>query len=212
MNAVSEILLFEGLPPRRRGGRSVFGKSCIRNKRVYSPRLGRNVIRCAEFSGGGTSLGSLGALPISLEQIKSTALTGAVACGGAVVANKAMAYFAPMIKLDPLNPKDQKWIGALEVLTGIGLGYGIGKFARQPDLGAAVAVGPIMFNGLKVLGYLITPPIKKEKEEAVSGYYPPAVPAGDLGVTIPQDQWPPAWMYESPYLDQARQQAPAWAM
>lgn len=199
---VSEVLLFEGLPPfGRRGGRNLFGRTCIRRKRVYSPVLGRNVERCAQFSGGGMAgLPGLGAFPIDLSQIKDTLLTGALAVGGAAVSQKAVAYLAPMIKLDP----ESKYGNALEVVLGIGAGFLVGKYAGKPDLGAAIAVGPIVWNGMKMLGYFVTPPAAAAPE-AISGY------DRGLGVPVQPDQFPPSWMYESPYMQQVvGQQAPAF--
>ncbi len=178
----------------------MFGKSCVRKKRVWSPRMGRMVQRCAQFSGG--SRGSLGALPFDLDQIKDTALTGAIAVAGAVTAQKGVEYLAPMLKLQP----DSYWTAGLEIATGIAGGYAIGHFMKKPDIGAAFAVGPIVINGMKLLGYLITPPVR-EPAAPVSGYQ------NQLGMTIPADQFPPAWAYQSPYMAQAQQQNPgAWSI
>ena len=205
MNPISEILLFEGLPQTTRGGRrTVLGRTCIRKKRVYSPVLGRNVTRCARFSGGYSGSGAgLGAFPIDISQIKDTLMTGGLAVGGAAVCQKVVAYFAPKIDLDP----DDKWANALEVVLGIGAGFAIGKYAGKPDIGAAIAIGPVVLNGMRLLGYLITPPAPGEAAEEVSGHRRRA-----LGVPVEAGQFPPEWMFQSRYMNQVQQQAPAFVM
>jgi len=180
-------------------------KRCIRKKRVFSSRLGRNVVRCAEFSG----TAGLGAMPIQFDQIKDTLLTGGLAIGGAVVTNKAVAFVAPYINLDPADPKHEKWIAALEIITGVGAGWAVGKYGGKPEIGAAIAIGPVVVNGLKLAGWMITPgataPI------AGAGAYP-YQPQGALGLPISQEEFPPGWIYEHPGVNQAAQQYPAWAM
>ena len=199
---LEEVLLFSGIPSMR-GGSSVLGRRhCTRKKRVYSKANRKYVMRCANFSGGksGKSLGSMGALPFNIEQLKGTLLTGAVAVGGAIVAGKAVAYLAPMIKIVP----GSKWIMALEVIVGLLGGYAVARFAKQPDLGAAVALGPVIVNGLRIVGPLLTP-----AGAPVAGA--PVRASQPLGVTVPAGQLP-EWMWEDPYLQETKEQNPAWAM
>lgn len=196
---LEEVLLFSGIP-RLRGGSSVLGRRhCTRKKRVYSKAHRKYVTRCANFSGGG--LGDMGALPFNIEQLKGTLLTGAVAVGGAIVAGKAVAYLAPMIKVAP----GSKWIMALEVIVGLLGGYAVARFAKQPDLGAAVALGPVIVNGLRIVGPLLTP----GASSPVAGA--PVRASQPLGVTVPAGQLP-EWMWQDPYLDKVQEQNAAWAM
>lgn len=204
MADIAEVLLFEGI---QGGGRSVFGKRCLRKKRVRSSATGKMVTRCAEFSGG--SLGSLGALPFDLEALKGTLLTGAVAVGGAVLAAKAGAWIAPMLKFDPTKTSTPKWMMVIEVVIGLVAGYAVGKYAKQPDLGAAVALGPVVVNGLKVAGMFLQP----AASSAIAGHYADQARAAAerLGAVVPGGQFP-EWMYQSEYMNQIKNQVPAWAM
>lgn len=197
MANIAEVLLFEGIP-RKGGNNSMFGKRCVRTKRVRSAS-GKMVKRCAEFSGG--SLGALGALPFDLEALKGTLLTGAVAVGGAVLAAKGVGYLAPMIKLDPAS----KWIMVLEVAVGLLAGYAVGKYAKQPDLGAAVALGPVVVNGLRIVGMFLAP-----ASNSLAGRRPNVRASQPLGAVVPQGTFP-TWMYESPYQDKINEQFPAWS-
>lgn len=178
--------------------------------------------RCAEFSGGDLgslgSLGSLGALPFDLEALKGTLLTGAVAVGGAVLAAKGVGYIAPMLKINPLDQKGQpsKWLMIMEVIIGLLAGYAVGKYAKKPDLGAAVALGPVVVNGLKVVGMFLQP----SASSAIAGHYagePPVAASEPLGASesvgavVPAGQFP-EWMYQSDYLNQIKNQIPAWSM
>ncbi|KKN57097.1 hypothetical protein LCGC14_0565690 [marine sediment metagenome] len=204
----AKVLLFEGIHGSR-GGHSVFGrKTCRRYKRVRSSS-GKMIRRCADFSGG--DLGSLGALPFDLEALKGTLLTGAVAVGGAVLAAKAVGYIAPMLKIDPLDKegKPNKWLMVIEVVIGLLAGYAVGKYARKPDLGAAVALGPVVVNGLKVVGLFLQP----GASSAIAGHYgSPSVRASEpLGMTVPGGYFP-EWAFQSGYQDTINKQNPAWAM
>lgn len=203
MPPVEKVLLFSGIP-KLRGGSSVFAakKHCIRKKRVWSKAHRKYVMKCAKFSGG--SLGNMGALPFNIEALKGTLLTGAVAVGGAIVAGKAVAYLAPMIKI----AGDSKWIMALEVIVGLLGGYAVARWAKQPDLGAAVALGPVIVNGLRIVGPLLTP----SASAPVAGRRAPVKASEELGVTIPQGTLP-EWMWQDPYLQQTvQEQNPGWAM
>lgn len=178
----------------------MFGRRCIRKKRVRSAASGKMVKRCAEFSGG--SLGTLGALPFDFGALKGTLLTGAVAVGGAVLAAKGVGYLAPMIKLDPAS----NWIMLLEITLGVVAGYVVGKYAKQPDLGAAVALGPVVVNGLRLVGMFLSP-----ASDRLAGRRPNVRASQPLGAVVPADTFP-EWMYTSPYQNQINEQFPAWSM
>lgn len=202
----ADVLLFEGIHGKSRGGGSVFGKRCIRKKRVRSAATGKMTTRCAEFSGGG--LGSLGALPFDLEALKGTLLTGAVAVGGAVLAAKAAGFIMPMLKLDPASTMTPKWAMIMEVAIGLLAGYAVGKYAKKPDLGAAVALGPVVVNGLKTVGLFLSP-----ASAPIAGHYgaPDVRASAPLGANVPGGYFP-EWAYQSSYVDQVNKQVPAWSM
>ena len=205
----AKVLLFEGIHGSR-GGHSVFGKHCKRKKRVRSAS-GKMVWRCAEFSGSGGGLGNLGALPFDLEALKGTLLTGAVAVGGAVLAAKAGAFIVPMLKLDATAPSTAKWLMIIEVMIGLLAGYAVGRYAKKPDLVAAVALGPVVVNGLRVVGMFLQP----SASNPIAGHYAGAGPqvraSEPLGMTVPGGYFP-EWAYQSGYQDTINKQNPAWAM
>jgi len=208
--ALDRVLLFSGISGINTGGGNiVLGKrhgKCRRYKRVYSPRSGKTVRRCADFGGGG--LDALGALPFNLEALKGTLLTGAVAVGGAVVIGKGVAYVAPMIKVSLAS----NWIMAIEVIAGLIAGVGVGKYANQPDLGAAIALGPIVKNGLKLTGMILAPSaapgaLAGRRQAALNA---PARASRQLGATVQAGEFP-GYMYQNPLLQAAMQQSPAYA-
>jgi len=105
-----------------------------------------------------------------------------------------------MIKVDP----GSNWIMALEVIVGLLAGYAVGKYAKQPDLGAAVALGPVVVNGLRLVGMFLAP------SGGVSGRRPNVRASKSLGAVVPGGAFP-EWMYQSPYLNQISEQVPAWS-
>ena len=198
---MEEILRFDGL---KLGGKGKMG--CIRRKRVYSPALGRYIMRCAEFSKGGImGLGAFKIPGVNINQVKDTLITGAVAVGGAVATRKTIAYIAPMLKLDPAS----KWRPVIEIVTGIALGAVVGKATKKPDLGAALAIGPIVVNGLSLVSGIMSTGVP------LAGMTRPAL-AGNrrqtLGVIHDKAAFPPGYMYDNSFLSNAQEQSPAWAM
>jgi len=181
----------------------MFGKRCIRTKTVYSPVLGRNVVRCAEYSGTGVGFGQLGAFPITLDTLKDTGMTAAVAVGSAVGVRKLTDWWIRYVNLDP---RTERWAKPIaEVATGVGASYLIGKYAGKPDIAAAVMLGPIIVNGMEQVGALLAP------APPVAGYgYNYSQPS--LGAVVEQDQLTPGWATADPFLSQVQQQFPAWAM
>ncbi len=199
-----KVLLFDGLRnPRKKGGYGMFGKRCVRTKRVYSPVLGRNVQRCAQFSGGGLGgFGQLGAFPISLDAIKDAGMTAGVAVGSAVGVRRLTDWWIRYLNLDP---NTERWARPIaEVATGVGGSYLIGKYAGKTDIAAAVMLGPMVVNGMELVGGLIAP-------APVAGYgYSYNQPS--LGAVVEQDQLTPGWATGDPFLSQVQQQFPAWGM
>jgi hypothetical protein len=193
-----EILLFEGL--KRGGKKSMAGRgNCTRKKKVYSPYFGKTVLRCASYSGTGGGLGQLGALPIDMEQLKGIGLTTGIGVGAAVLARKFAVYPAEWLKIDPVS----NWNKVLEVLVGLLAGIAVGKYAKQPDIGMAVAIGPAMINGMELAGEILSP-----NQASIAGYR--RNPA--LGAIVERDRFPAAWTQPTPYMQSAQQQYPAWAL
>lgn len=171
-------------------------RSCVRRKRVYSPVLGRNVLRCAQFSGDGGLFGIFDKFPLPIDQIKSAFVTGGLAVGGAVGARKIISYVAPMLKMDD----KPKVVMLLEIAAGVVMAVVVGKYIGKPEFGAALAVGPVVLNGMALLGEFMP-------ELAAPGI------AG-LGVVVDQEGWVPEEMFEhgvTPGLE-TQVAAPAWSM
>lgn len=191
---------------RRRG-------PCIRKKRVYSPYLGRNVMRCASY--GGSGLGGLmglgGKFPIDIAQVKDTLITGGVAVSGAVAARKGAAYLIGLYdKVDdpkPWSPGTKIWVTRLlEVGGGLALGVAVAKYFNQQDYGAAIAVGPVVLNGFDILMDVLEDIGEGGNNESTEGLvYDPALggwvnPAalgagGEVGVMVDQENWVPRSMF-----------------
>lgn len=174
------------------------GRHCIRKTRKYSKKLGKNVTRCAEYSGGGL-FGGLGALPFNLDQFKDTFMTGAVAVVGAGLSNQVVdRWVGPLFKTLP----DSYLSMGLEIAAGLVGGWAIAKYTGKADLGAAFSVGPVVYNGMKLVQLFVMPIMAGEEAAAeVSGYDPA------LGVAIAQEEWPPKDVFQNPYAQFLQQQA-----
>lgn len=194
-----EILLFEGLKlPGLRGG-TTLGRTCKSWQTVFSPALGRNVRRCADFGGSSGGYGEMGALPFNVGQLKTVGVNAALGVGAAVGARRAGGWLSDMLKLDPTKPN---WRRLLEVGIGAVGGWAIGRFAGQPDIGLAVAVGPAMINGMELASEMLV----------LTETAPTAGSEDDLGLTMERQQALPEWAMQSPYVQQQQQQQPVWSM
>lgn len=170
-------------------------RSCVRRKRVYSPVLGRNVLRCAQFSGDGGLFGLFDKFPLPVEQIKGALVTGGLAVGGAVGARKIVSYVAPMLKMED----KPKVVMVLEIATGVVVGVLVGKYTGKSEIGMALAVGPVVLNGMALVGEFMP----ELAEPTMAG----------LGVLVDQDDWVPEAMFQhgvTPGLQ--KDVAPAWSM
>lgn len=170
-------------------------RKCVRRRRVYSPVLGRNVLRCASFSGDGGLFGIFDKFPLPIEQIKGAFITGGLAVGGAVGARKVVSYVAPMLKMDD----KPKVVMLLEIATGVILGVVVGKYMGKPEIGMALGVGPVVLNGIAL----------------VAEYMPELAAPGiaGLGVLVDRENWVPESMFQHGVTPQLQQQAePAWTM
>lgn len=188
-----DILRFEGL---KLGGGSTMG--CVKTQKVFSPALGRMVVRCAEYDKGGLSLGAFRIPGVDFGQIKDTLITGGVAVGGAVITGKTVGYLVPLVKIDPAS----KWMPIIEIGTGIILGVVVSKLTKKPDLGAALAIGPVVVNGLR----LVTGILATDKGMGRLGR-PPVYTREQLASVIEQGAFPPETMYDREY---SQQQVPAF--
>lgn len=167
---------------------------CIRRKRVYSPVMGRNVLRCAKFSGGGLG-GILDKFPLPIDQVQAALVTGGLAVGGAVGARKIVGYVAPMLKMEG----KPKVIMVLEIATGVMMGVVVGKYIGKPQIGMALAVGPVVLNGMALVGEFMP-------ELAAPGI------AG-LGVVVDQESWVPEQMFQPGVTPGLQQEVAApWVM
>lgn len=173
--------------------------ACKRRKMVWSGALNKMVSRCAAFDTSG--LGAFAIPGVDFGQIKDTLITGGVAVGGAVLAGKTVAYLVPLVKIDPAS----RWLPVLEIGVGIGWGIAVSKLTKKPDLGAALAIGPVVVNGLRIVsGILAT-------NKGLSGR-PPVYTREQLGVMQEQGAFPPSFMYEEELPAGFPQQEAAWAM
>ena len=201
---IAKVLLFEGT--RSKGGKGMFGRRCVRTKTVFSPVLGRNVRRCAEYAGPGLSGHSgLGAFPISMDQIKDTGMTAAVAVAAALAVRRLADWIYSQTSVDPST---LRWLKPLsEAAAGIGAGWAIGKYTGRGEIAAAVALGPCVVNGMEQAAMLIAPTATPTAGYNYRGYNPRS-----LGMVVDQSRLTPGWATGDPYLNQVAGQFPAWAM
>lgn len=192
---IAKVLLFEGI--NRKGGQGMFGKHCVRKKTVFSPVLGRNVQRCARFSGAGSGLA---AFPISMEQLKDTGMTAIMAIAAALAVRRLADWAYGQTAIEPTT---LRWLKPLsEAAAGIGAGWAIGNYTGRGDIAAAVALGPCVVNGMEQAAMLIAPSVPPT---AGYGYNP-------LGMIVDQERLTPGWATSDPYLYQVAGQFPAWSM
>jgi len=185
----------------------MFGKSCVRTKTVFSPVLGRNVQRCAQFASGGLSgFGQLGAFPITVDQLKETGMTAVLAVGSAVGVRKLTGWW---MKYIPMEAKTVMWLQPIaECATGLGGAYLIGRWTPKGDIAAAVLLGPVFLNGIELVGRLLAPSPPVAGDQPASYNPNPAA----LGAVVEQERLTPGWATVDPFLAQVQQQFPAWAM
>lgn len=133
-------------------------RRCVAWQTVYSPAIGGNVRRCARFSGtmAGLSgigqvgaLGQAGTLRGTFEEIKDVLYIGLVATGGALLTDQVFNLFAGKLGVTGYTRH------LAEAATGIGLGVLVGRFLNKPRLGAMLAIGPVVFAGVRMLGELL---------------------------------------------------------
>ena len=128
-------------------------KRCVRFKKVWSPYTGDLVKRCAQWSGGGSSLGGIfgglgqtETLRETMASVKDVVIDGGLAAGGAVLTDKLFSYVADKLNLEGY-PKH-----LAEAAVGIALGIGVGKVLKKPRMGAIIGVGPVVLAALRIIG------------------------------------------------------------
>ena len=201
---IAKVLLFEGI--NRKGGKGMFGKHCVRKKTVFSPVLGRNVQRCARFSGPGLSgPAGLGAFPISMEQLKDTGMTAIMAIAAALAVRRLADWAYGQTAIEPTT---LRWLKPLsEAAAGIGAGWAIGNYTGRGDIAAAVALGPCVVNGMEQAAMLIAPSASTAGYGSQYRGYDP-----NLGMVVDQAALTPGWATQDPYLYRVAGQFPAWSM
>jgi hypothetical protein len=193
---IAKVLLFEGV--NRKGGKRMFGKHCVRKKTVFSPVLGRNIQRCARFSGTGSGLA---AFPISMDQLKDTGMTAMIAIAAALAVRRLADWAYSQTSIEPTT---LRWLKPLsEAAAGIGAGWAIGNYTGRGEIAAAVALGPAIVNGMEQAAMLIAP---SAPTAGYGGYNP------NLGMVVDQSALTPGWATNDPYLYQVAGQIPAWSM
>lgn len=134
---------------------------CVRYK------TGRGgVRRCAKFSGGGgrrrSVLGGLTAAPAlgrttslraTFGDVRDVAITAGIGAAGAILTD---------IVFDQLTANVEMLAGLTgyrralaEAATGIALGIAVGKLAKNPRLGAKLAMGPVVLAALRIAGEML---------------------------------------------------------
>jgi len=137
-------------------------RECVEWQEVYSPALGKYVRRCAAYAPKGGGLSGLGQLDIARsfgldpEVIKNTAINGGFAAGGAWLAQKFTNWLATVGKEEGEEPRFKGTLyDVVMILAGIAIGAFVGKAFRRPQIGLAMATGPAVVVGLRVLGQIV---------------------------------------------------------
>jgi len=110
----------------------------------------------------------------------------------------------PLVKIDPAS----RWLPVLEIGVGIGWGIAVSKLTKKPDLGAALAIGPVVVNGLRIVSGILA------KKTELSGRPPVSTREAQeaLGVMQEQGAFPPSFMYDEELAAGFPQEQQAWAM
>ena len=145
------------------GGSDMAGRRgpCRRWKNVYSSTTGGTVRRCASFGGGGIlgslggtpALGSANSLKATFGDVKDVAVTAAIGAGGAILTD---IVFDQLVKnIEALDGLEGYTRALAEAGTGIAIGIIVGKFLKRPQLGAKLAMGPVILAALRIAGELL---------------------------------------------------------
>jgi len=122
------------------------------------------VRRCAKFSGGGGGglLGGLGGAPVlgqgttlraTFNDVKSVAITAGIGAGGAILTD--IVFDQLQKNIDSLADLTGYKRALCEAAVGIGIGIFVGKFMKNPRLGAKLAAGPVVLAILRIAGEML---------------------------------------------------------
>lgn len=139
-------------------------RRCVQYKNVRG-RRGGYVKRCARFSGGagggflgglGTSLPALGqatTLKATVGDVKDVVITSAIGAAGAI---GTQILFDQLTKyVDTLADLSGYTRALAEATLGVAIGIIVGKFLKQPVLGAKLATGPVVLAALRIAGEML---------------------------------------------------------
>jgi len=143
---------------------------------------------------GQIALGNPGSLSTTMRDVKGVLMTGAIAVSGAVITDKVFNLIAKNWAVTGWK----RYLG--EAATGIALGIVVGKFLKRPQLGAAIAIGPVVVSGLKAAAELMNAgPLSPGSIAglgmmSIDPYYQSLSGAEDLGA-MQVGPGVPQWMY-----------------
>ena len=161
----------------------------------YSERLGRHVLRCAEFADG--DLGDMGDMGQITDEIKDTLITGAVAAGGAVISKSSCRKY----RYQAVRLVSNMEIVA-NVVAGFALGWGAVRVGLDANTAAALTIGPVVVGAVQLLGELAKTSNGDGNGDGTSGWttaqsYPNQFPltengANALGGYVTAEQYQPS--------------------
>lgn len=162
--AANELLLLHSpysSSKHKRGG-SEMSRRCVSYKSVRGKR--GYVKRCARFSGGGAgflgaisggvpALGQSNTLQATFGDVKDVVMTAGIGAGGAII---TQIVFDQLTKnIDALAGLAGYTRALAEAATGVAIGIIVGKFLKQPVLGAKLATGPVVLAALRIAGEML---------------------------------------------------------
>jgi len=127
----------------------------VRRRRTYTSHYNRALGRYTRRSHrrrsmrGLGDIGSMGAVNMrqAFNSVKDVLITGAIAAGGAIVSVKVL----DMIDKDKTMIKAGYQRDLATAAVGIGAGLIVGKFAKKPKIGAAIAIGAVVIAAWNML-------------------------------------------------------------
>lgn len=183
-------------------------RRCVRYK------TGRGgVRRCAQFSGGRgrkSLLGGLGQTPSlgrtatlrgTFGDVKDVAVTAGIGAAGAIITDIVFDQLTANVQMLASLTGYRRALA--EAATGIALGIFVGKFMKNPRLGAKLAMGPVVLAALRIAGEMLNAgPFKAGGSlsdlgmMAIEPYRPElqGAEAPDLGAAWQVGTGTPSWM------------------
>lgn len=125
--------------------------------RICSPKRKRQKALFGDIGGVG-ELGAFTSLKATLTSIKPVLINGAVAAGGAILADKLFTKLeTEVINKDKIRVKGIP-LHLMLIATGLVLGIVVGKFTKKPALAAMLAMGPVMVGALRIFSEIVKQP------------------------------------------------------